>query len=367
MSASIEGELLEKVYQAPAEDAPRLVYADWLLEHEDPRGELIMLQYKRESQGLTIEEQKREAALIREHAATWLGPLYALIDREDMTFRRGFLSACSAYPRASSLAPEVLKEAFDAPAWSTVERLGGDIELIAHRATRGLRAAGPLSTSEISELLEKRTPLPSLVELRIEAGDRGADVEKQLGATAFLPALSRLAFVFPDAHDMRGRASPTLFPERYALLLASPLAAQLDAFAVRHPHFPTAPLAPSLRAWLDMLRAHGSLKRVVIVPSRGLAFRFARLGDGERMSLVVEWHSNYASASPAAIAVALADPEVQRLASVRIEQHGVHRAHHRVMMERMIEPLSNASFRHRSQSGPNLSQIEDWSEEPTGH
>lgn len=37
--AAAEGELLAAVRARPAEDGPRLVYADWLLERGDPRGE----------------------------------------------------------------------------------------------------------------------------------------------------------------------------------------------------------------------------------------------------------------------------------------------------------------------------------------
>ena len=36
--------LLDAVVGAPHEDGPRLVYADWLLQRGDPRGELITLQ-----------------------------------------------------------------------------------------------------------------------------------------------------------------------------------------------------------------------------------------------------------------------------------------------------------------------------------
>lgn len=35
--------LFAEIVQAPHDDAPRLVYADWLLERGDPRGELIAL------------------------------------------------------------------------------------------------------------------------------------------------------------------------------------------------------------------------------------------------------------------------------------------------------------------------------------
>ena len=38
-----EAELLAAIHADPRDDAPRLVYADWLLERGDVRGELIVL------------------------------------------------------------------------------------------------------------------------------------------------------------------------------------------------------------------------------------------------------------------------------------------------------------------------------------
>ncbi|MBA3541481.1 MAG: TIGR02996 domain-containing protein [Deltaproteobacteria bacterium] len=39
-----ERDLIAAVAEAPDDDAPRLVYADWLMERGDPRGELVALQ-----------------------------------------------------------------------------------------------------------------------------------------------------------------------------------------------------------------------------------------------------------------------------------------------------------------------------------
>jgi uncharacterized protein (TIGR02996 family) len=36
--------LLAAIKESPADDAPRLVYADWLEEHGEPRGEFLRLQ-----------------------------------------------------------------------------------------------------------------------------------------------------------------------------------------------------------------------------------------------------------------------------------------------------------------------------------
>ena len=45
-SDSIERGLRTAIFANPDDDAPRLVYADWLLERGDPRGEFIQIQCK---------------------------------------------------------------------------------------------------------------------------------------------------------------------------------------------------------------------------------------------------------------------------------------------------------------------------------
>lgn len=47
MSAADEAALIAAIEAAPDDDAPRMVYADWLLERGDPRGELIQIQTAR--------------------------------------------------------------------------------------------------------------------------------------------------------------------------------------------------------------------------------------------------------------------------------------------------------------------------------
>ncbi|MFK8112160.1 MAG: WGR domain-containing protein [Rubripirellula sp.] len=87
------------------------VYADWLIEHGDPQGELMILQIALESDELASAKrktmQKSEAALLKKHARNWLGDLAPyLIDQKDYEenyrgdkyeykFQRGFLHSIS--------------------------------------------------------------------------------------------------------------------------------------------------------------------------------------------------------------------------------------------------------------------------------
>ena len=114
-----ERSLLEMVHQRPHSDEPRLVYADWLLERGDPRGELITLQCAQRSQAPPPSSARptpdagkvRAQALLEACGPTWLQPMLhgaraslwaerdgALVAREDedmvfaMRIERGFLA-----------------------------------------------------------------------------------------------------------------------------------------------------------------------------------------------------------------------------------------------------------------------------------
>ncbi|OWK42282.1 TIGR02996 domain-containing protein [Fimbriiglobus ruber] len=97
-----ERALLTAVAAAPDDDLPRLVYADWLEEHERTvRAEFIRLQCeiaRLEVGPRTIVDQnvalwKRQQELLDGHREELLGPLGGLsIQPRDAEFRRGFLS-----------------------------------------------------------------------------------------------------------------------------------------------------------------------------------------------------------------------------------------------------------------------------------
>src|SRR5262245_42212312 len=65
-------------------------YADWLVEHGDPRGEFMQVQIALEDESLPKDErkklQKREAALLKAHEREWLGDLAPhLLDTIEVT------------------------------------------------------------------------------------------------------------------------------------------------------------------------------------------------------------------------------------------------------------------------------------------
>ncbi len=123
----VEQELLAAVYDAPKDDAPRMIYADWLLERGDPRGEFIVLQLEKTRRALTAQEQAQEKLLIERHATRWLGVFAtAIVGRRDFEFSRGFPHAFWLKLRDADQAQRL----YSSPAWATVEvlRLGAGVE-----------------------------------------------------------------------------------------------------------------------------------------------------------------------------------------------------------------------------------------------
>jgi uncharacterized protein (TIGR02996 family) len=114
---------LRAILQDPDDDVPRLVYADWLDERGDPRGEFIRVQCRLATLG--PEDARRpslvrvERGLLERHRDEWLGPLRPLASR--WAFRRGFLDLV-AVPAAVYLDRPAI------PRPATVHRLEVDLD-----------------------------------------------------------------------------------------------------------------------------------------------------------------------------------------------------------------------------------------------
>src|SRR5689334_19591780 len=84
---------LAAIRDRPDDDLPRLVYADYLDERGDPRGEFLRLQVERRTH--PADDPRRHELLTREHELhraheeEWLGPLSAIVSSPE--FRRGFI------------------------------------------------------------------------------------------------------------------------------------------------------------------------------------------------------------------------------------------------------------------------------------
>ena len=102
----MEADLLAAVYAAPEDDAPRFVYADYLQERGDPRGQFIALQ-------LAGKDVERQAALIAEHGPSWIGDLP--IAPHSVRWERGFIGEGAPRPGADPSDPR----------WRTLHALTG--------------------------------------------------------------------------------------------------------------------------------------------------------------------------------------------------------------------------------------------------
>ncbi len=96
---------LRAILDNPDDDAPRLIYADWLEEHGDPeQAEFIRVQIAlaarkpargREANRNLVALLRREEELLTRHGEAWRGPVETGRNLS-LTFRRGFIEGVSA-------------------------------------------------------------------------------------------------------------------------------------------------------------------------------------------------------------------------------------------------------------------------------
>lgn len=88
-----EEAFLPSILADPDDNTPRLIFADWLEEHGDPRGEFIRLQCALADANLEARERTRllvrEQELLAGHETEWAKPLHGLAS--SWGFRRGFV------------------------------------------------------------------------------------------------------------------------------------------------------------------------------------------------------------------------------------------------------------------------------------
>ncbi|MBL9038847.1 MAG: TIGR02996 domain-containing protein [Archangium sp.] len=225
----------EAIFARPDDDAPRLVYADWLTERGDPRGELIALQCARARAEATTREVRagalglqprdsddlaeatatREAELLALHGETWLAgvPRSAV----QVRFARGFIHELTVLD-ARTMAP--LDALF---AREPIERLrfasGCGVDLGKLRAAPWLSRVRHLAFSSdpgsfpffdgrsLTAFLPGRE-LRALTELEL-SGQRVGDLGAAMlagGAVATAPALKRLTIASDVLTPFAGQA-----------------------------------------------------------------------------------------------------------------------------------------------------------------
>lgn len=260
--------LLQAIHDAPWDDTPRHVYADYLQERGDPRGEFIALQMRAGD----AEAQRRASALLEKHERAWLGPLAKAVATSTVVFERGFLAACTTDVTRKAEANIV----FDRDEWATVTRLtfGSHGELTGKM--RALVEVRGLSESALAALATHRFEQLEVLGFAIGSGLRmGKPCSaglKALASTTGLPRLRELDIRVPQEWvrpGFRTRGSAD-----FAWLLQAPLGAQIEALALRMTVYGSGD--PVGAGWADLLRATPRLQRVVL---RGLILG-TRVTDG---------------------------------------------------------------------------------------
>lgn len=230
-------ELLAAIYAEPRLDEHRRVYADWLSERGDPRGEFILLQLIEHDGRATKLSRERARSLIRSHAKAWLGPLDEVLERKSVVFDRGF-------PTRAVCKPGLRKpnRHFTDPMWATFEHLSDPpLTLIPQRALRSLRSLS-LQRDPAARLLGGGQPLPNIQALEVRASKGGAAVifgEEQAlyQLDACLPGLTSIRFI----HFQMG------LPSSWHWAMA---AGQLRSFAVYADYRPKVSVAGHWAQWL---------------------------------------------------------------------------------------------------------------------
>ena len=328
-------ELLELVYAQPHVDDHRLVYADWLQTHGDPRGEFIVLQCRRESGDGDTDDLNRERQLLQTHVRRWLGRLADSLEPASIVFRKGFLFAGTVVPQT----PDALFRIHDAPEWATVEKLAGPPEVLRLPALRALWSVGPMAPGVLTGLARRGRSLPKVTEARLRITEWSNPLAQE--AADVLVGLQQLELAYPDSYA----ASWNDFePATFALLLSAAAPTPLRSLQIRKHVLMSYPRwrdftrsRPDLHAWSVACRqcANG-LRAVRLEPCLGWAFTLHRPALDERWSLLIDWHTMSASADAKTLELAMSRVRRSDFAGVRVRIHSYARAHHRQLLKRLL-------------------------------
>jgi uncharacterized protein (TIGR02996 family) len=238
--------LVEAIREAPEDDGPRLIYADWLEEHDQPeRAEFIRLQCElaRTAEGpRAVELRRREQDLLAEHAAAWAANLLPLA--RSITFRRGMPEQVDLYLIDFRRDADKLFAAAPVRALTVHTGYGSPVLKDLVRCRHLLRLGelrlegGPCHTAG-ARVLAASPDLANLTSLSLPQQDLRRPSVQVLASSPHLARLTRLDL--PDNHILEGglatlAASPHLANLTHLGLAGSRLGDE-DALALAHsPH-----------------------------------------------------------------------------------------------------------------------------------
>ncbi len=233
-----EQAFLADIQADPDNDTPRLIFADWLTDHGDPRGEFIQVQCRLAAMTEDDPEYEdlmdRQGELLVQSRAEWLRPIAELARESHCLFRRGFAEDVRTSPAAflkhgsglvqqpplrwlrTSLGPEPLDKDLAANTlWHHVRGLTLGVPLMANANLALLSNLHHLDISGtwvtpggIGELLGS-TELASLREI-IAAGMDSKVRDSGAARLAGHPGLSRITHLNLDHNDIRSKGALAL-------------------------------------------------------------------------------------------------------------------------------------------------------------
>jgi uncharacterized protein (TIGR02996 family) len=258
-------ELLDEVLAHPDDDVPRRVYADWLSERGDPRGELIAVQCelaRRDAKDPGRRElELRELELLRDHGPTWIAEL-------------GFDPAVTATRRHGPI------EVARGPTVMFDRGFPDAVKVSSEQVAAAQLDRAPIRRLVLTEVdeLSLLPAIPTLRTLRLRGGHIDAD---QLATAPIVVAVEELILQSIWTDDIRGLVVATL-----------PALRKLTLEKMRFPYNAQLARAP----WIPMLR------ELCIIDTSNLALRDLLLAKTWRDLKRLELECNLDDGDVAAIA-----------------------------------------------------------------
>jgi uncharacterized protein (TIGR02996 family) len=162
--------LLAKLRAHPDDLDCRRVYADWLAQRGDPRGEFITLQLLELDGDPSANDpavRRRISKLRSDHEVEWLGRLASCFCEKSVCFVGGFPVSGRVRPRLRNPGMFV-----DAPEWATFRSLVGAPAAILRSSTLGALTELRVEDHQALRLLEARVPIPHVRRLVVDAPTR---------------------------------------------------------------------------------------------------------------------------------------------------------------------------------------------------
>jgi uncharacterized protein (TIGR02996 family) len=218
----MEAQLRAEIAANPDDDAPRMVYADLLVERGDPRGELIHLQIKQLRGGYAREVEERIGELMRAHEAQWKAE--AGITDALSSFSRGFPASLIG-SAASILASREALRTQPITSVSILSRLAGfeDVMQMPELArVSSLTISGEMGsyrnhavlTAAQVEALARAPHLSNLRELWLKEAALDVAGARILATAPWLPAIEKLVL---GKNPLHGAGVAALAPKLIGL------------------------------------------------------------------------------------------------------------------------------------------------------